>query len=114
MCGVDVPWRRPGRVPGRRAGAQAGPILMRYSNDGRDVKVGDWVLSDGDFLARVVCDFDARVALPGYEHWLVPFVLEDGTTMSAGILVESDACGLVYYATDEAIVRAGLAAGPRP
>jgi hypothetical protein len=79
---------------------------MNYSN-GQQIKVGDQVVADG-MAGRVVCDFDNREFLDGYEGWDMPTVeMLGGGTLSSGVMIETEAAGLVHYADeDKGIIRA--------
>lgn len=79
---------------------------MRYKSDGSEVRIGDNVLVETNVRGRVVCDFDKRECLPGYDRWLMQETLVGGGTLSTGIMVETKEMGLVHYPSeDEGIVR---------
>lgn len=82
---------------------------MNYSN-GQQIKVGDQVVADG-MAGRVVCDFDNREFLDGYEGWDMPTVeMLGGGTLSSGVMIETEEAGLVHYAEEhEGIIRAASA-----
>lgn len=79
---------------------------MNYST-GQKIKVGDQVVADG-MAGHVVCDFDNRVFLDGYEGWDMPTVeMLGGGTLSSGVMIETEEAGLVHYAyEDKGIIRA--------
>lgn len=100
--------------PPKLAGSGAQPIQpfledrgrMNYST-GQLIKVGDQVIADG-MAGRVVCDFDSREFLDGYESWDTPTVeMLGGGALSCGVMVETEEAGLVHYADeDKGIIRA--------
>lgn len=70
--------------------------LVEYTT-GQMMRVGDRVLADG-MSGVIVCDFDNRQFLDGYESWDTPTVeMLGGGTLSSGVLVETVEAGLVYY-----------------
>lgn len=79
---------------------------LRYKADGSEIRIGDDVLVEKNVRGRVVCDFDKRECLPGYDKWLTQEVLVGGSTLSTGIMIETKEMGLVHYpAEDEQIAR---------
>jgi hypothetical protein len=73
---------------------------MNYSN-GQQIKVGDLVVVDG-MAGHVVCDFDNREFLDGYEGWDMPTVeMLIGGTLSSGVMIETEEAGLVHYADED-------------
>ena len=69
---------------------------MLYSS-GRLIMVGDHVTVDG-MTGIVVCDFDNRAFLTGYDGWDMPDVeMIGGGTLSSGIMVDTTDAGLIHY-----------------
>ena len=69
---------------------------MRYAT-GQMMTVGDAVIAD-DMIGTIVCDFDRRAFLSGYEGWDMPTVeMLDGGTLSSGVLIETVEAGLIHY-----------------
>lgn len=65
---------------------------------GQQVKIGDHVLADG-MTGVVVCDFDNREFLEGYEGWDMPTVeMLGGGTLSSGVMIDTKEAGLVHFA----------------
>ncbi len=59
---------------------------MNYSS-GEPILIGDQVVVDG-MAGVVVCDFDKREFLEGYEGWDMPDVeMVGGGTLSRGVMV---------------------------
>jgi hypothetical protein len=84
---------------------------MEYST-GQQIKVGDEVVADG-MTGVVICDFDNREVLDGYESWLVPPNVEmvGGGTFS-GVMIKTVEAGMVLYSEgvgDVRCVRSGRA-----
>jgi hypothetical protein len=79
---------------------------MNYSN-GQQTKVGDQVVADG-MEGVVVCDYDAREFLEGYQGWDMPAVeLLGGGKLDSGVMVDTQEAGLVHYPEeDEGIIPA--------
>jgi hypothetical protein len=79
---------------------------VNYST-GQRVKVGDHVIADG-MTGVVVCDFDNREFLDGYEGWDMPTVeMLGGGTLSSGVMIDTKEAGLVHYPQEhDGIVRA--------
>jgi hypothetical protein len=79
---------------------------MNYSN-GQRIKIGDQVVADG-MQGVVVCDFDNREFLEGYEGWDVPAVeLLAGGKLDSGVMIDTQEAGLVHYPDeDEGIIPA--------
>ena len=73
---------------------------------GQRLKIGDHVIADG-MTGIVVCDFDNREFLPGYEDWDVPTLeMLGGGTLSSGVMIDTKEAGLVHYPQEhEGIVR---------
>ena len=82
---------------------------MRYST-GQQIKVGDQVVADG-MTGLVVCDFDNREFLDGYDGWDMPSVeMLGGGTLSSGVMIETQEAGLIHYPEqDEGIILATAA-----
>jgi hypothetical protein len=74
---------------------------MRYGVDTSEIKVGDRVIVEGNVHGQVVCDYDKRVCLPGYEQWLESRPMADGTVLASGIMVETSELGFLYYASED-------------
>jgi hypothetical protein len=69
---------------------------MEYAT-GTRIKVGDKVLADG-MSGIVVCDFDNREFLEGYEAWDMPDVeMLGGGTLSVGLMIETVEAGMIHY-----------------
>jgi hypothetical protein len=69
---------------------------MNYST-GQKINVGDQVVADG-MAGRVVCDFDNREFLVGYEGWDTPTAeMLGGGTLSSGVMIETEESGMVHY-----------------
>lgn len=69
---------------------------MKYAN-GQTIRVGDDVIADG-MTGVVVCDFDNRNFMDGYERWDLPTVeMLGGGIMSSGIMVNTAEAGLIHY-----------------
>jgi hypothetical protein len=79
---------------------------MNYSI-GQKIKVGDQVIANG-MAGHVVCDFDNREFLDGYEDWDTPTLeMLGGEALSCGVMIETEEAGLVHYAEEhEGIIRA--------
>jgi hypothetical protein len=109
MSGSQSDVRRP-----KLAGSGTQPIQpfledrrhVNYST-GQQIKVGDQVIADG-MAGHVVCDFDSREFLDGFEGWDTPTVkMLGGGVLSCGVMVETEEAGLVHYAEEqEGIIRA--------
>ena len=79
---------------------------MKYVSDGCEISIGDLVVIEGNVPGVVVCDFDRRVCLKGYEGWLSQEELVGGGKLTSGVMVESKELGLIHYANeDSGIVR---------
>jgi len=83
---------------------------MNYAT-GQAIKVGDEVGADG-MTGIVVCDFENRQFLDGYESWDVPPTLEmnGGGTLSSGVMIETREAGMIHYGFEDeniVFVRAG-------
>ena len=78
---------------------------MNYST-GQKIKIGDHVTADG-MKGVVVCDFDDREFLDGYEDCKDPIVeMLGGGTLSSGVMIKTEEAGLVHYPQeDEGIIR---------
>jgi len=74
---------------------------LRYMSDGSEVRVGDNVLVETGVKGRVVCDFDRRECLPGYDKWLTQETLVGGGPLSTAIMVETQEMGLVHYPSED-------------
>ena len=73
---------------------------MRYSS-GQAMAIGDEVKADG-MSGVIVCDFDNRQFLIGYEDWDMPTVeMIGGGKLSSGVMVNTVEAGLVYYAEQD-------------
>lgn len=73
---------------------------MDYAN-GKPIKVGDEVLADG-MSGVVVCDFDNRAFLKGYEGWDMPGVeMLGGGSLSTGVMINTLEAGLIHYPNSE-------------
>jgi hypothetical protein len=59
--------------------------------------VGDEVIADG-MSGVIVCDFDDRQFLDGYEDWDTPTVeMAGGGKLSVGVMIKTVEAGLVHY-----------------
>ncbi len=59
--------------------------------------IGGEVITDG-MTGRIVCDFDNRHFLDGYEVWDMPGVeMLGGGTLSSGMMIETVEAGLIHY-----------------
>ncbi len=69
---------------------------MRYAT-GEEVAVGDEVVADG-MAGVIVCDFNNRRFLDGYESWDTPEIemVGDGT-LSDGVMIKTVEAGMIYY-----------------
>jgi hypothetical protein len=74
---------------------------MRYISDGSEINIGDHVLVERNVRGVVVCDFDRKVCLKGYESWLGGDELVGGGRLSSGIMVETKDLGMVHYASND-------------
>ena len=80
---------------------------MRYTSDNSEISVGDHVVVEGNVRGVVVCDFDRRQCLNGYEEWLTQEALVGGGTLSRGVMVETQELGMLHYPVEDAdILRA--------
>ena len=70
---------------------------MRYLQTGEMIVVGDLVMVEGNVRGRIVCDYDHRKCLDGYERWLTEEELVGGGYLSSGIMVETDELGFLHY-----------------
>lgn len=77
---------------------------MRYVQTGESIEVGDAVMVEGNVEGLVVCDYDKRTCLAGYEGWLTTDELVGGGTLSSGIMVKTDELGLVHYEEEDASI----------
>ena len=69
---------------------------MKYAS-GEMVKIGDEVIADG-MRGKIVCDFDNRQFMVGYESWDTPTgEMVGGGYTSSGVMVETTEAGLIYY-----------------
>ena len=69
---------------------------MRYAT-GQMMAVGDAVIADG-MIGTIVCDFDRRAFLSGYEDWDMPSdEMLGGGTLSSGVMIETVEAGLIHY-----------------
>ncbi|MBI3898505.1 MAG: hypothetical protein HY308_09445 [Gammaproteobacteria bacterium] len=73
---------------------------MRYKN-GTEINVGDHVLVEGNVRGTVVCDYDKRECLDGYDSWLTKEELVGGGTLSSGVMIETDELGFLHYPEDD-------------
>lgn len=72
---------------------------MRYAT-GQTMKIGDEVIADG-MSGVIVCDFDDRCFMDGYEGWNMPDVeMLGGGKLSSGVMIETVEAGMVHY-TDQ-------------
>ncbi|HDR9488136.1 TPA: hypothetical protein QDC20_006103 [Burkholderia aenigmatica] len=79
---------------------------MKYVLSGLDIHIGDHVIVEGDVTGIVVCDFDKRRRVAGYDDWLIDRELVGGGKLSEGILVKTKALGFLYYSgVDDDIVK---------
>jgi hypothetical protein len=74
---------------------------MHYVTDGTEINVGDRVLVEKTIRGTVVCDFDRKTCLAGYEGWLSEEELVGGGTLASGIMVETKELGMVHYALED-------------
>ncbi|WP_143189326.1 hypothetical protein [Paraburkholderia lycopersici] len=79
---------------------------MKYTKTGYEIQIGDSVSVEDGAEGTVVCDFDRKLCISGYEDWIT----NDDSTVdgipSRGILVKTKKYGLIHYETeDETIVR---------
>jgi hypothetical protein len=86
---------------------------MRYAT-GQEMTVGDEVVADR-IAGVIVCDFDNRQFLDGYESWDMPEVeMVGGGTLSAGVMIKTVEAGMIHYKIideDVQFVRAARAGG---
>lgn len=74
---------------------------MRYLSNGEMIEVGDPVIVEGGVRGRVVCDYDRRNCLDGYERWLTTKTLVGGGNLSSGIMVETNELGFLHYPVED-------------
>lgn len=75
---------------------------MRYEN-GIEILVGDHVIVEGHIKGLVVCDFDKRLSLDGYEDWLTKKELIGGGTLSSGLMIKTSELGFLHYPENDDI-----------
>ena len=64
---------------------------------GHAMMIGDEVIADG-MSGIIVCDFDNRKFLAGYEGWDMPSVeMSNGETRSSEVMIDTVEAGLVHY-----------------
>lgn len=69
---------------------------MKYAT-GHVMKIGDEVIADG-MPGVIVCDFDQRQFVTGFENWDIPTVeLIGGGTLACGVMIETQEAGLIHY-----------------
>ena len=78
---------------------------MNYESDGTAIKVGDSVFVEGNVPGLVVCSFDTREAMHGYEQWLEDFNLQGGGKLDSGILVQTEELGILHYPNHDASIK---------
>ena len=69
---------------------------MKYCN-GEEIKSGDIVIIKGIGEGRIVCDYDKRECLKGYESWLIDDELVAGGFLSDGVMIETKSLGFLHY-----------------
>lgn len=74
---------------------------MRYKQNGEVIKIGDQVIVEGNVKGVVVCDFDQKKCLAGYEDWLTNDELIGGGKLSSGVMIKSDELGFLHYPEDD-------------
>lgn len=89
---------------------------MKYSKDGRSIRVGDSVLVEGNVEGVVVCDLDQWQCLSGYEGWLSKDEMIGGASLLSGVLIETSEIGMVHYSEpdDEIVFLASMGADGPP
>lgn len=80
---------------------------MNYTN-GVQIRIGDHVIVEKNVEGVVVCDYDIKSCLPGYDKWLTSDELESGGTLASGIMVETKELGFLYYAEQDEDISAKL------
>lgn len=78
---------------------------MRYKQNDVPVKIGDQVIVEGNVTGIVVCDFDQKKCLDGYEDWLTDDELIGGGKLSSGIMVKTDELGFLHYPEEDDDIR---------
>jgi len=80
---------------------------MKYST-GEVIKVGDSVFVEDGTQGIVVCDFDNGESLENYTDWNSTTELTGGGTLSSGVLIKTEAYGLIHYPQEDvSIVKKG-------
>jgi hypothetical protein len=74
---------------------------MNYKKDGREIRVGDEVLVEGNVSGVVVCDFEKWDCVGGYESWLTKDKLVSGDTLSSGVMIKTAELGFLHYAEED-------------
>jgi len=78
---------------------------MKYTSNGDEIQIGDSVSVEDGAEGTVVCDFDARLCVSGYEDWFA----HNGATVdgipSRGILVKTGKYGLIHYEDEDDAIR---------
>ena len=83
---------------------------MKYGT-GETMTVGDQVLVRG-MTGIIVCDFDSWCFAAGHESWeMPPSTMPDGTSLSSGVIINTEEAGLVYYGSKPSEIRLLRAAG---
>ncbi|BCQ27792.1 hypothetical protein NK8_59810 (plasmid) [Caballeronia sp. NK8] len=78
---------------------------MKYFESGKIIKIGDSVFVEKGVQGVVVCDFDSKQCVSGYEDWFT----SDGSSVEGiptqGILVKTDKYGLIHYETEDESIK---------
>ena len=69
---------------------------MNYFESDNKIQLGDNVVLDYDVVGIVVCDFDERMVLEGFESWLTDEELVGGGYLDKGVMVKTESIGFVH------------------
>jgi hypothetical protein len=73
---------------------------MNYSN-GKKIRVGDHVVLENGVTGVVVSDFDSGECIDEFASWDPNVELVAGGTLASGVLIRTEALGLLHYPTQD-------------
>lgn len=68
---------------------------------GKIIRAGDRIMIDAQFEGLVIADFDAKCFIPGEEHWGDNAEQVGDGRPTRGIMVRTQAFGLIHYPCDD-------------